>query len=297
MQSQPIMIQYRAARALASIWRLNGLRLAQHTFGRAGAGSILTRPVFGGTMPIDVGRTSVHQLLYLEGERFVAERFLIRELLSRSMRVVDVGANIGYYLLLFEQVVGPDGRILCIEPEPDNVADLRRVVALNSFENVRVLAAALGAKQGEARLARGLNGMVVPTGGELNVPLLALDTIFDEGSLDRIDFIKIDVEGYEGEVLAGAARVIAHQHPRIFLEMHPAMLQGGHTVASIIATLEEHYSGTRQLECYELSSPTRSARLRAQYFGSNVARRVNSRELLASCATGERQDTFWVVCR
>lgn len=286
---------HRAARAFASIWRLNALRIARRVFANAEAGSILTRPFFDGLMPVDIGRSEVHQLLYLEGERFIAERFLMQQLLAPGMAVVDVGANIGYYLLLFEHVVGPTGRVLCIEPEPDNVADLRRVVDANRFENVRVLPMALGSRSGTAQLARGLNGVIVTAGTSVMVPVARLDDVWhQEGFLDQVDFVKIDVEGYEGEVLAGAQNLLAERKPRIFLEMHPTMMQAGHTIASIVAMLEERYAGN--ISFFELPHSGPRERIRAQYFGSDIVRPIARREILRSCEARERKETFWLVC-
>lgn len=289
------MIEHRAARALASIWRLNALRIARRVFANAEAGSILTRPFFGGRMPVDIGRSEVHQLLYLEGERFIAERFLMQQLLAPGMSVVDVGANIGYYLLLFEHAIGPAGRVLCIEPEPDNLADLRRVVDANRLENVLVLPMALGSRSGTAHLARGLNGVIVTGGSSLSVPVGRLDDIWhQDGFLDRVDFVKIDVEGYEGEVLAGAQNLLDERRPRIFLEMHPTMMQSGHTIGSIVSMLEERYAGN--VRFYELPKCGPRERIRAQYFGSDIVRPMRRQEILRSCEAGEREETFWLVC-
>lgn len=289
------MIAPRAARAFASVWRLNALRIARRVFANAEAGSILTRHFCGRLMPVDIGRSEVHQLLYLEGERFVAERFLMQELLVPGMAVVDVGANIGYYLLLFERAVGPTGRVLCIEPEPDNLADLRRVVEANRLENVRVLPMALGSRSGTAQLARGLNGVIVTGGSNLSVPVARLDDVWhQEGFLDRVDFVKIDVEGHEGEVLAGAQHLLMERRPRIFLEMHPTMMQAGHTVASIVAMLEERYVGN--VRFYELPQSGPGERIRAQYFGANIVRPITRAEILRSCEAREREETFWLVC-
>ena len=245
-------------------------------------------------MPVDVGRTSVHQLLYLEGERFIAERFVMQQLLAPGMRVVDVGANIGYYLLLFEDVIGASGRVLCVEPEPDNLVDLHRVIEANQFQNVRVLPMALGSRSGAVKLARGLNGLVVSDGSDLTVPMLPLDDAWQQGFLDRVDFLKIDVEGYEGEVLAGAQELLASQHPGIFLEMHPAMMQGGHTVNSVAEMLEEQYGGN--VLFYDVPPSGARERICAQYFGSDLLRAIPRQEILRACECGDREATFWAVC-
>src|SRR3954467_8600951 len=126
-----LIARARATCAFTWIWRLNGLHIAEAALSRAPRGAVLQRPLFGGRLSLDLSRTSVHRRLFLEGERFVEERFLLRRLLTPGDVVCDVGANIGYYLLLAEQCVGPNGEVLCIEPEPDNLEDLQRLVVAN----------------------------------------------------------------------------------------------------------------------------------------------------------------------
>jgi FkbM family methyltransferase len=246
---------------------------------------------------VDVSRSAVHQLLYLEGERFLAERFVVQRLLAPGMRVADIGANIGYYLLLIEQVIGPRGRVLCVEPEPDNLEDLRRVIAANSFQNVEIVSAALGAENTEMQLSRGLNGRVVPSGGDLKVPLMRLDDLWDRAMRDRVDFLKIDVEGFEGEVLAGGEHIISEHRPRIFLELHPTMMQGSHTVASVYDTLLSWYGTPDRIEFFEVPQGGTGSKIWAQYFDTDPVKRLRTRDILAACEARERQTTFWAVCR
>jgi predicted methyltransferase len=66
------------------------------------------------------------KLLYLIGERHVSEANLVRSLLAPGMNVVDVGANIGYFTLMFAQVVGPQGRIIAIISRESAGADVER---------------------------------------------------------------------------------------------------------------------------------------------------------------------------
>lgn len=287
-------VRYRAAQALASVWRFNGLRLANLTFTRAQRGAVLERPLFGYRMPLDVGRTSVHQMLYLEGERFMAERFLLRRLIDPGMNMLDVGANIGYYLLLFRQATGPNGFILCVEPEPDNVADLRAVIARNHMLRVEVLEAAVGSQSGTAHLMRGINSGVIDGEGDFTVPLLTIDEAWDAPRLGRVNFIKIDVEGYEGHVLDGAAETLK-QRPKLFVEIHPAMLAKPYTVTGIYESLLSRYEH-RGIAFYENNSLGAYSKMRAQYLDENQVRRVHRRDMLAACQSGEREATFWMVC-
>src|SRR5215831_18680612 len=138
-------LRARLARLRAFAWRFHTLPASARAFAGAARPLVLSRRLFGCELQVDVSRSNVQRLLYLEGERFIAERRLVRRLLAPGMRVADVGANIGYYLLLIESAVGPGGRVTCCEPDPDNLCELRRNVAANEFRNVEVVAAAAGA--------------------------------------------------------------------------------------------------------------------------------------------------------
>ena len=285
---------WRLARLRAGLWRFRTHPYAERRFAGAPAPLVLSRPLFGHTLPVDVSRSSAHRLIYLEGERFIAERHLLHRLLRPGMRVADVGANIGYYALLFAAAVGPGGEVVCCEPEPDNLAELDRTLAWNQLVNVRVLPVALGESDGEVRLVRGVNGMVRPNGGgpedTVVVPLRRLDAILP----GRVDLLKVDVEGYEGQVLNGAERLLQEYRPIIFLEIHPAAIAPPHSVERIIHRLAPLYP---DLTAY---APTDArhfgAKLVARYLpGADVRQVKDLAALIVACREGRRSDPFWLV--
>jgi len=190
-----VLMHYRAAIAFAWLCRLRTLKFAEWVFRDVKVETFLERSYYGFKIQLDVSRSSTQRLLFLEGERFVGERRLIQELVGRDARcVVDVGANIGYYMLMFERFMDGRGRILCFEPEPSNVLELRRNVERNSVRNVEVFGCAVGSWCGRVGLARGINGRVDEgCGGEIDVELVTLDSVVE----GEIDLIKIEVEGYE----------------------------------------------------------------------------------------------------
>ena len=152
------------------------------------------------------------------------------------MSIVDVGANIGYYALLFVSHLRGIGKIVCLEPEPTNLIELRANVAENQLENlVEVLPVAAGNFDGMAKLEPGLNGLVVSR-GSLEVPIWRIDSM----NLGRVDLMKIDVEGFEGAVLDGATATIERDRPTLFLELHPQLLTY-HTHSQLLMFLRRYY--------------------------------------------------------
>jgi FkbM family methyltransferase len=283
-------LRIRLARLRSHFWRFQTLSLANRLFANTEQPFLLTRRLFGQLACVDVSRGNPQRLLYLEGERFLAERNLLRRFLRPGQRVVDVGANIGYYLLLFEKLIGPGGSVLCFEPEPENLTELERNVRVNRYANVRVFPAAVGAEDGETALRAGINGTVAEDGtGDFTVPLLRLDSALD----DRVDFMKIDVEGYEGHVLAGARRILDRDRPALFVEIHPGFLAPPTTVDGLFAELRKTHDA---IELWEIASPGGIlGKIQARYLGRGARRIRDTESLLAECRAGRRQEPFWAV--
>jgi FkbM family methyltransferase len=288
---QSIPLRARLGQLRAYLFRFRTLDLADRLFASAPHPSVLGRPFCGYRLLMDVSRSNAQRLLFLEGERFLAERFLLQRLLRPGMRVVDVGANIGYYLLFLARAVGSQGVLWCLEPEPENLAELERNLRYNRIGNARILPIAAGDKDGEVSLHPGINGRVAADGsGSLTVPLRRLDSVLD----GPVELLKIDVEGYEGHVLAGAERLLAEHRPTLFVEVHPAFLAPPTTLRDLMAQLAAHqpymavftFAGRRNL----------AGKLAARYLpGKAVARIGDLPAFLAACEEGREREPFWVI--
>lgn len=145
--------------------------------------------------------------------------------------VLDVGANVGSYTLLFALWGGATGRVFAFEPAPEARDGLRMHVALNGLaDRVEIVAAAAGAAVGTARFridgASGANAIAAGLHGAasecIEVETTTIDA-FCERHRTRPDVIKIDVEGAELDVLAGARRVLAQPDLQAFVELHPSV--------------------------------------------------------------------------
>ena len=147
---------------------------------------------------------------------------LIRRHLRPGMTFIDVGANKGDFTLLAARIVGDSGRVISIEPEPDNHSILRRSIELNGYTNVRVMHLALSDRDGTATLQIGSTSGAHTLSPEFSgtrtveVPTRTLDGVVAEQQLASVDMIKIDVQGLELAVLRGAAETL-RANPRIIL--------------------------------------------------------------------------------
>lgn len=142
-----------------------------------------------------------------------------------GMRVLDVGANCGYFTFLAARLVGSAGRVFAVEPNARNIRLLEYGRRANGFDNITIVPMAAGATAGMAALhAAHTNGM---TGEPSDVADVMSATFVGRMPLDalaeKIDFIKIDVEGQEFNALRGFVAGL-ELRPRIVSEFAPSML-------------------------------------------------------------------------
>jgi FkbM family methyltransferase len=159
-----------------------------------------------------------------------AERQLLRRILFAGAVVVDAGANIGIYSRFLSNSVGSAGMVHSFEPDRQNFARLRTEVA--RLPNVRANQLALSDRTGDSLLyvseELNVDHRAYPTKGEtrrtLSIRSTTLDDYFKSG--ERVDFIKMDVQGYELHALRGAERVL-QENPdiKLLLEFWPYGLE------------------------------------------------------------------------
>ena len=149
----------------------------------------------------------------------------LRHQLKPGMVVFDVGANLGYFSMIAGELVGEGGRIICVEPDPRVVEVLRKNVGVNGLKNATVVQAAAYNSSGEVSLgcapATSWSGIYYerPT-RRVPVRALTLDSLLKQLGLDRVDFVKIDVEGAESVVLEGMPEILLRYRPHVLLELH-----------------------------------------------------------------------------
>jgi FkbM family methyltransferase len=138
---------------------------------------------------------------------------------------IDVGANLGFITLVLSKLVGDGGRVYSFEPSSRTYAKLEHVIERNRLSNVTPLNYALGAETCELPLATpqssGNASLALEGVGAKAVELVRIQPL-DAGlgsELSRLDFIKIDTEGFEIEVLRGAEQTITRLRPVIFIEL------------------------------------------------------------------------------
>jgi FkbM family methyltransferase len=161
---------------------------------------------------VDMRDRVIAKKIILYGAYEEREIELLCSLVRPGDRVMDVGANIGIYSLYLSRAVGPAGKVLAVEPDPDNLALLRANLEANHCDNVIVLPFALGTVSGEAGLFQADDNRgnlsfadLGGTGRSVSVPVRRGEEVLEELAFEpRV--AKIDVEGAEPQVVSGLGR-------------------------------------------------------------------------------------------
>ena len=288
----------------APLWvSLSASTIRALPFGRYHAANVLARFAgrpFLARLPSDLGRSTfvcdLHDTIAREvcftGRYEPQETQLALRLLGPGMTVVDVGANWGYFTLVCAYRVGSTGRVLALEPHPRLVSLLGENVTANRLSHVEAIQLAAGAAAGStpfvgfderegnwgvSRAARATDPV------DFEARTVALDELLDERRIDRVNLVKVDIEGAEVEALQGmSAGLMGGRYRYVLLECHP------------------HELAERRVSIDDCLSPL----VRAGYRGWRIdhspamhrraaARQVPTGELLTALGTGGATAEAW----
>ena len=180
----------------------------------------VTKTIEGESFPFLIGDATGKQWYEPDKDPVYRELAFIRDnMLSESDIAFDVGSHHGLHALVMAR---HSKRVLAIEPNPHNVAILRKNIVLNSLQNIVVRQAAVGDSVGKVALPQDSSqgGILLENRDSLpmiSVDYIPLDHLADEHGFPQ--FLKIDVEGFEDRVLKGASR-ITRRRPKVMLEVH-----------------------------------------------------------------------------
>jgi FkbM family methyltransferase len=191
----------------------------------------ITRTVHGAKLYVDTRDISLAPHLLLDGDWEAGISAFVLETLEPGWTVLDIGANVGWYTVLAAVAVGEGGHVHAFEANPRMVSLLRRTLSVNGLlERVTAVEAAVADEPGSVTFfsyhehqgssGLGLSEHAAAAGEgvtELTVRATSLDAHFPQGT--HVDFIKIDAEGAEPQIIAGARRLLEENpHARILME-------------------------------------------------------------------------------
>lgn len=162
-------------------------------------------------------------------EKYVTEIF--KQLIKPGMVVIDIGANIGYFTLIAAKLVGREGKVYAFEPEPNNFRLLVKNIKINGYSNIVPIQKALYNKSGKRKLFTNKVNLRDPSFSEDNVlekegfvevETITLGGFFGNVANDnKVDLIKMDVQGAEGLIIEGARKILRNNNLKIIMEFWP----------------------------------------------------------------------------
>ncbi|WP_055076694.1 FkbM family methyltransferase [Pseudanabaena sp. 'Roaring Creek'] len=209
-----------------------GIDAAEWQWTKLEVDSPITYVAFEGNLVLAVEpsfRSIVTSVLVAQGDWFEQELEFWRNQIQEGMTVIDVGANVGVYTFSAAQRVREKGLVLAIEPFSQCVTYLSETIRVNQLDCVKVCVGAASDRNGKAKLslssASELNELISEEEGQARdasrveeVECFTLDSLIEEYSVSRVDFLKIDAEGHELQVLKGSASILTEFEPIILYE-------------------------------------------------------------------------------
>ena len=180
-----------------------------------------TANVMGHTMFLD---RNDDLSLSINGEFEPMETSIVKKMVKPGDYVIDIGANIGYYTLIMAKLVGETGKVFAFEPDPENVELLKKNVEYNGYKNVVIFPYAVSDQEGAIKLylsdTRHADNRIYDFGdGRKSIDIKAVRV--DDMIADRIDFIKMDIEGSEIGAIKGMKRILRDNNLSIISEFWP----------------------------------------------------------------------------
>ena len=176
-------------------------------------------------------KSLIARSIYLSGLWEPETTHLISKKMKPGMNVLDVGADIGYYTILFAKLVGAKGKVYAFEPIPKAKQYLDKNVELNELKNISTFGFALFDDAGMVCLEDPFNKSKINpqkkrlSKNDIQVEMKVFDGLRSKESIDRVHFMKLDVEGAEMNILRGMRETIKKDRPEILVELHPRQLK------------------------------------------------------------------------
>ena len=191
---------------------------------------VISIPTGGFKIVIDPANGFTDKMLFKARYRDKDITDILDIYLKKGSTFIDVGMNIGYETLWAAQRVGSLGKVYSFEPLPKLIEQVKESIDINKYSNIRIIPKALGTEEGNVDIFlhsqdSGLSSLVYK--GESKKKEVILRGIMDVELKDvsNVDLIKIDVEGYEFEVLTGATKTLQKFSPPVVFEFTPHMYE------------------------------------------------------------------------
>jgi len=172
---------------------------------------------------------------------------LIIKKLTKGMHCIDIGSNIGYYAILESSKIGNNGMVWSIEPSPQNFETLSKNIILNQRKNIRCYNIAIGEKNDtiDFLISKKSNWSKIKNETDhigdgdkiIQVDIMTLDSFSEENEIKKVDLLRMDVEGYERNIIEGSVNFLEKFKPIIMIEVHK-MIIGNNGINEFLEKLQ-----------------------------------------------------------
>lgn len=188
----------------------------------------------GNKMILNLNDEGISRELVLYGYHELNSTNEVKKIIKPGMRILEIGANIGYYALIETTLAGKNGFLYAFEPSPFNFSLLKKNLEINNIKNTELYQKAIGAKNTTSKFyvadKSNLSSFIkrfdmdmYKNGSIIDMEMITLEKFLEDK--EQIDFIRMDVEGYENEVLKGAQNILKINPPKhFFIEIHSELL-------------------------------------------------------------------------
>jgi len=183
---------------------------------------------------------------------------IVKKIVKSGDVVLDLGANIGYFTILFAKIVGENGKVVAFEPESKNFQILKKNISENGYNNVILENKAVSEKNGSTVLftgtkSSGANRIYEPKKAQEwrkkekqqefeknEIETVSIDKFLNEKEIEKVNFIKIDIEGGEFFALKGMKNILKNPDLKIFMEWdRPALEDSGIKPIEVLELLKQ----------------------------------------------------------
>ncbi len=173
---------------------------------------------------------------------------LIIKKLTQGMHCIDIGSNIGYYAILESSKIGDNGTVWSIEPSPQNFETLSKNIILNQRKNIKCYNIAIGDENGKidflisekSNWSKIKNKIDHIENGDktIQVDIMTLDSFSQKNEIKKVDLLRMDVEGYERNIIEGSINFLEKFKPILMIEVHK-MIMGNNRTNEFLEKLQK----------------------------------------------------------
>ena len=215
--------------------------------------------VQGSLMELNLKDRGINADLFINRIREAQATRYVQKIMQPWWTVVEIGANIGYYAMMEAKRVK---QVYAIEPGPSNYQQLLSNVKLNKYTNIESFPLAIGDHNGSMgfEIAKACNWSriaVDETTEDVKVQMQTLDSFVRDHKIAHVDYLRMDVEGYEFAIIQGARKTIERDRPDMFIEVHRDRLADyGHSQLDFMEMMANYGYYIRKSYISAMEGPT-----------------------------------------